>query len=300
MVSQAFGRFTYALVLPAVQRALDITYTLAGTLGTLNLAAYLIGSLAVAALSTRLAPDRIMRRGIGVCAIGLAGMWWAPGLGVVIAAMIVTGFAGASIWIPAPAVASSLVRPERRALAIGTIGTGIGIGFVTAGWAARTVGDRWQEVYGVQTVIAVVAVGLVWLFLRIPVDASTRRPSLRSLARVPRWRPLFAVYGGFGLSMSLFVNFFVARLEEDSGYSPSTTAMVFAVMFGVASIFGGPLYGALSDRTSRRRSLVVGFASMAAASLVLLAGSGALAVDRRGRLRPGVRRGAGHHRRLSP
>ncbi|MBW3666553.1 MAG: YbfB/YjiJ family MFS transporter, partial [Actinobacteria bacterium] len=45
MVAQAFGRFTYALVLPSVQEDFGISYTLAGTLGTLNLAAYLLSSL---------------------------------------------------------------------------------------------------------------------------------------------------------------------------------------------------------------------------------------------------------------
>jgi MFS family permease len=73
--------------------------------------------------------------------------------------------------------------------------------------------------------------------------------------------------------MSLFVNFFVARLEEDAGYASAAAALVFAA-FGVATIFGGPLYGGLSDRSGRRLGLQVGFASMAAASLLLLVGSG--------------------------
>lgn len=273
MVAQAFGRFTYALVLPSVQADLNISYTLAGTLGMLNLAAYLLSSLGVAWVSTRMPPDRIIRIGIGVSALGLAGMWWAPGLGVVVAAMLVTGAAGAAIWIPAPAVSSSLVSPERRALAIGTIGMGIGLGFVSAGWAARVVGDRWTAVYGFETIVAVVTALLVWIFVRVPAEPGGTPPSLRALGTVPRWGYLLATYGGFGLSMSLFVNFFIARLEEDSGYLTSTTGLIFAT-FGVASIFGGPLYAALSDRVGRRRAIQVGFATMAGASLLLLVGMG--------------------------
>ncbi|HVR34010.1 MAG TPA: MFS transporter [Acidimicrobiia bacterium] len=273
MVSQAFGRFAYALVLPSVQRDLEISYTLAGFLGTLNLAAYLISAFGVAWLSTRIAPDRIMRTGIGICVAGLAAMWWSPNLGVVIAGMVVTGAAGASIWIPAPAVSSSLVPPERRALAIGTIGTGIGIGFVSAGWVARVVGDDWRAVYRFETIVALATAVVLWIFLRVPTEAEARPPSLRALSLVPDWRLVFATYGGFGLSMSLFVNYFVARLEEDSGYLPATSALVFA-LFGVASIFGGPLYGAVSDRTGRRAALIAGFLSMAVASVTLLLGFG--------------------------
>lgn len=273
MISQAFGRFTYALVLPSVQRDLEISYTLAGTLGTLNLAAYLLASVGVAWLSTRAAPDRIMRMGIGFCVIGLAGMWWSPNLAAVVAAMALTGAAGASIWIPAPAVSSSLVPPERRALAIGTIGTGIGLGFVSAGWVARAVGGDWRAVYRFETLVAIATAVLIWIFLRVPAEAESRPPSLRALSLIPRWRHLLATYGAFGLSMSLFVNYFVARLEEDSGYPTEITALVFAG-FGVASIFGGPLYGALSDRTGRGSALQLGYASMAGASLLLLVGSG--------------------------
>jgi MFS family permease len=273
MVSQAFGRFTYALVLPSVQTDLGISYTFAGTLGTLNLAAYLLASLGVAWLSTRLPPDRIIRIGIGISTLGLAGMWWAPNLGVVVAAMVVTGVAGAAIWIPAPAVSSSVVPPERKALAIGTIGTGIGLGFVSSGWVARAVGDDWTAVYGFAAIVAVATSFLVWGFVRVPTDVGGSAPSLRALGTVPRWGYLLATYGGFGLSMSLFVNFFVARLREDSGYATSTAGLIFAT-FGVTTIFGGLMYATLSDRIGRKRAMQLGFATMAGASLLLLLGTG--------------------------
>lgn len=273
MVAQAFGRFTYALVLPSVQTDLGISYTLAGTLGSLNLAAYLASSFGVAWLSTRLPPDRIIRVSTGISTLGLVGLWWAPNLAVVTAAMAITGAAGAGIWIPAPAVSSSLVSPERRALAIGVIGTGIGLGFVSAGWVARGVGGHWTLVYRFEAIVALVTAILVWVFVRLPSEPGGARPSLRSLGTVPRWGYLLGTYGAFGLAMSLFVNFFVARLEEDSGYDPSTTGLIFAT-FGVASIFGGPVYAALSDRIGRNRAMQVGFATMAGASLLLLVGSG--------------------------
>jgi MFS family permease len=273
MVAQAFGRFTYALVLPSVQADLGISYTLAGTLGMLNLAAYLVASLGVAWLSTRLTPDLIIRIGIGISTLGLAALWWAPGLAVIMAGMVVTGVGGAMIWIPAPGVTASLVSPQRRSMAIGIIGTGIGLGFVSAGWVAGLVGDNWTAVYGFETVVAVVIAVLVWTLVRVPTGARTSPPSLRALGTVPGWGILLATYGGFGLSMSLFVNFFVASLDEDSGYSTASTGLIFAA-FGVASIFGGPVYGAISDRVGRRRVMQTGFASMAIASLLLLAGTG--------------------------
>ena len=43
-VAQSFARFTFGLVLPAMKADLRISYGLAGWLGTINLAAYLVSS----------------------------------------------------------------------------------------------------------------------------------------------------------------------------------------------------------------------------------------------------------------
>src|SRR5690349_24444386 len=55
-VAQGFGRFGYALLLPAVNTDLVHSYAIAGLLGTLNLTAYLVGTLVVSLTAHRLAP----------------------------------------------------------------------------------------------------------------------------------------------------------------------------------------------------------------------------------------------------
>ena len=273
MVAQAFGRFTYGLVLPAVQTDLAVSYTVAGAIGTANLAAYLAGSATVAWLSTRFTLDRIMKAGIVGSTIGLAAFSWSPGIGMVWFAMVLTGFAGAAIWIPAPAVVSGLVSARHRGAAMGLIGTGIGIGLVTAGWAARSLAD-WRALYGAEAIIAVGVAVAVWTVVRRPVESEgAAAPSLTSLTAVPQWRVMIGTYGGFGLSMSLFLNFVVARLEDDAGWTTSEAAGVFALM-GASTIAGGVLVGRISDVTGRGRAMVAGFAAMASGSLLVLAGDG--------------------------
>ena len=64
-VAQGFGRFTYALILPAIERDMLHSYSLAGWYGTANLTAYLVGVLCVSLAAARfvdaerlvLAPD---------------------------------------------------------------------------------------------------------------------------------------------------------------------------------------------------------------------------------------------------
>ncbi len=273
MVAQGFGRFTYALVLPAVQEDLGISYTMAGAFGTANLAAYLAGTALVAVASSRLPLDRMMRFGIVGSAAGLLGMWWSPNLAILAAAMMLTGLAGAWVWIPAPGVAASLVGAEQRGLAIGLVGTGIGTGFVLAGWASRSLGGDWRAIYGAEAAIAATAVLLAWAFLRTDTSApATRRFSLDALRAVPGWTRLLIAYASYGLTVSLFANFLVARLEEDAGFAATSAATVFAVL-GIATIFGGPIFGPMSDRIGRSAAMTIAFAGMTAASLLALSGT---------------------------
>lgn len=291
MVAQGFGRFTHALVLPVVQDDLAISYTLAGGLGTANLAAYLAGTLLVSIGASRVPLDRIMRIGIVSATVGLGMMWWSPNLPVPAAAMVLTGVAGALIWIPSPSVAASLVAAGRRGLAIGVVGSGIGVGFVAASWASRTLAGRgWMAIYGAEAAIAAVtAILLITLIRTHTTDRADRRPSFDVLRAVPGWRRLLVAYGSYGLSMAFFVNFLVARLEEDAGFTAASSAAVFGV-FGVATIFGGPLFGPLSDRIGHGRTMGIGFTAMASAALLALVATRPWPLGRGDGLRACVRR----------
>lgn len=161
-VAQSFGRFTYAVLLPAIQQNLDITYTLAGTVGSANLVAYLAGSIATSYASTRLDPITLIKIGTGLSTMGLGLAWFAPNLTWLLVAMIVTGFAGAVIWIPAPGIAGASVTPARRGLAVGLTQAGIGMGVVTAGVLATVIrssqGDAgWRTLYGIEAGVGLMA-----------------------------------------------------------------------------------------------------------------------------------------------
>jgi hypothetical protein len=62
-VAQSFGRFSYALLLPAIDRDLLGSYAVAGLVGTANVAAYLLGTLAVSALSRWIRPAAAIQAG---------------------------------------------------------------------------------------------------------------------------------------------------------------------------------------------------------------------------------------------
>ena len=116
-VAQGFGRFTYPLVLPAIEGDLLHSYSLAGWLGTANLTAYLAGVLLVSLAATKVSPARLIMVGLVVSTAGLAAMTVAASPRALLGGMIATGIAGAFIWIPAPGLAGAVVPEGRRGFA---------------------------------------------------------------------------------------------------------------------------------------------------------------------------------------
>jgi len=277
-VAQAFGRFTWAVVLPdARDDLLGGSNTLAGLLGTLNVTAYLLGTLAVSWAASRVTLVGLIRIGlvISTTAIGVAA--FAPSGPVLALALFAMGIGGAVIWIPAPAISSRALPPRRAGMAVGLVGSGIGIGIVFAGQMAAVLGDDtdgWQRLYRIEFAIAVVVLVGTFVGLRSRGD----RPALAggfggvgALRKVHGWIPATVAYAAFGFSYILVIGFLVARLEDDSGFSDAESSAMFSLV-GAATVLGGLTLGPLSDRIGRRITLTASFAIFAGCTLLVLTG----------------------------
>lgn len=277
-VAQAFGRFSYALLLPAIDRDLLGSYAVAGLIGTANVAAYLVGTLAVSALSRRAAPVVLMRCGLVATTIGLFVLWRAESAVTLTAGLTLTGIGGAFIWVPAPGLAGSVVPPSRRGAAIGLSGSGIGLGIVFASALASLLhgsgGDAsWRTVWLVEAVVALVALVLCTVLLRPPAHATDNEPVRpAALRRVPGWIGVAGGYAAYGLAYSIYTSYVVTALEDDAGFSAAHAAGVYTLL-GVALVTGGILLGPLSDRIGRGVTLVGGYLAMAVSILLVLAGA---------------------------
>ncbi|MEM9035794.1 MAG: YbfB/YjiJ family MFS transporter [Actinomycetota bacterium] len=276
-VAQSFGRFTWALLLPAVEDELLSSYGAAGTLGTTNVAAYLAGTALVGLISARFLPTTLVRIGLALSSTGLLVLSLANGFGVLFVGQVLTGLGGALIWIPSPGLAATVMPPEKRGVAMGMVSAGIGTGiFVTSQAAAllRWIAgdDSWRLLWAAEAAVGLAALLAVhrWLV----DDAEAEGPSdvrFDAVRRVPGWVGLTIAYGAFGLGYSIFINYFVAALEEDAGFSASHASFSYSVL-GVAVIAGGLVLGRLSDRRGRRVTLVGAFTVMAAVTLAPVLG----------------------------
>ena len=277
-VAQAFGRFTYGVLLPAVRDDLGVSNTVAGLLGTVNVGAYLAGTLLIIRATARTRLMTIMRIGFATSLTGLALAGVAPNGLALALGLVLMGLGGACIWIPSPALAAAAVAPSRRGTAVGMIGAGIGTGIVFAGRLSEALRDRWgvgawQDVYRIETVLGLVVALAIVVLLRPDAEALPARTGsgLAVLRTMRGWVPLTLAYAAFGFSYLLAITYLTARLEDDAGYGDGRAAGVFAVV-GIATIAGGIALGAVADRIGPRSALVGGFVVFAAGTVGILTG----------------------------
>ncbi|HEV7187288.1 MAG TPA: YbfB/YjiJ family MFS transporter [Blastococcus sp.] len=276
-VAQGFGRFGYALLLPAVNADLVHSYAVAGLLGTLNLTAYLAGTLLVSLTAHSLAPAMAVRLGLLLTTAGLCVLASAPSVPVLAVGMMLAGFGGAMIWVPAPGIAGSAVRVSRRGLAIGITGSGVGVGVMASSGLTALVhavagAGAWRPVWGIEAVLSALmaAVAARWLRPRAaPVSGPVRISALRT---VPGWIGSTLSYGGYGLAVAVYMTFLVAAYEDDAGFATGHASAVFAIV-GVCITAGGILLGRWSDSVGRRAAMTWAYVGMTAAILLVPVGA---------------------------
>lgn len=286
VVAQAFGRFTYSVLLPAIRNDLDHSNTVAGLLGTTNVLAYLVGTFVVASLTTRYRLLTVMRSGFAFSLAGLAGASVAPNAVVLGVALFSMGFGGALIWVPSPAIAARAVGEHRRGLAVGAVGGGIGTGIVITGQLARVVREQsgdgaWRDVYRIDLALGIVAVLTIVAFLRHREGAPSRQKvggaGFGSLKQMPGWVAITGAYTAYGFCYLIAISFLTSRLEDDAGYTESLASTMFTLV-GLGAVVGGILMGVIADRIGERITLVVGFCVFAGALIGILTGVVAIVV----------------------
>jgi predicted MFS family arabinose efflux permease len=279
-VAQSFGRFAFGVVLPAIRSDLNLSNTIAGSLATINVGAYLVGTLVVASVASSYKLLSIMRTGFVFALLGLVLAAIAPNVLVVGLAMFASGFGGALIWIPAPVVAAAAMPPEKRSLAIGLLGSGMGAGIVFASQLSSYIrsssGDQsWRSIYVVLAAIAFIVLAATFVCVGHEQDQPSGTKGgfggFTALKRMPGWKALTSVYTSFGFMYLLILAFLSTRLEDDNGWTSSRASLAFTLV-GVAMMFGGPIFITLASRIGSRLGLAVAFSSWAFVVLLILPG----------------------------
>ena len=278
-VAQAFGRFTFVLLFPAVKAELLSSYGLAGFIGTINVSAYLVGAIIVMVTARQFRPITILRVGMVLSTIGLFVLSSAHRPATLVAGMALAGIGGAFSYLPCPGLIASVYPPERRGFAMGLAAAGIGVGIVFSSQLTNVIRSvtnvpaEWRRVWRIEAGIGLAVVVLLVAVLVVPVSTvSGSPPRLEALRNVPKWKNLTFGYFTYGVAYIATFSYLVAMLEQQANFGHNHAVAMFAVV-GVAVVPGSLLIGRWSDRVGRRVALVTCCVTGAVSSVAVLIAS---------------------------
>jgi MFS family permease len=219
----------------------------------------------------RLIPAALATISISLIIISISSSFW-----LVLVLFTVTGLGSGSGNVAVLGLVSHWFQRSLRGRASGLVVSGSGYAIMLTGLIIPLINsvygvNGWRVGWFVLALLVVVVAITAGVLLRNhpedvglaaqghPVkDAHPHAPVPAAEQRRATWH-LGMIYFTFGFSYVIYVTFIVTTLVEERGFRESTAGW-FWFAFGFFSIFSGPIFGALSDRASRRVGLVTVFA----------------------------------------
>lgn len=282
-----FGVYLFPAMVESIRRDIPFSYGSMGMISGLVQVGFMTCALVSGVLTVRFGAIPMILGAIAMCALALGGLAVAPNIYVMASLLVVLGGCAAAIWIPMVEVSQQIVPAQHRGKALGLMSSGTSYGiFINsllltsllpgAGWRAL-----WLATFVLVAVLAIAG------FIRLRGLGSRREPeshvghgkaSTRArwngLPKGPAAAVLFMMFLN-GLACMPYQTYLSAFLEGEAGHGTHTAAYVWRVI-GVVGMVGGFALGALADRITLRRGMIVTHLILASSAVFLLhAASGA-------------------------
>jgi len=220
------------------------------------------------------------------------GCAFAPTFGALLALRALFGVAMGGEWGVGAALAFETLPREGRGVFSGILQEGYAVGSILASilYAVLFVHIGWRGLFVVGSLPAVLA---LYVQVRVPESPvwlegrqsrSGQRPGLKGMLHLPaHLREFLPTFGFLVLLMTAFMSFshgtqdlYPTFLEVHAGLTPEIVGVI-GLLYGVTSIAGGYVFGALSERWGRKRAIVV--AALLAIPVIPLFAYGASALE---------------------
>lgn len=286
-VSLGMTRFAYAMLLPPMRDDLSWSYTLAGSMNTLNAVGYLFGALVTPRMLNRLGAVTVLIGGALMASLLMALTGFFSETPVLLLQRLLAGAVSAAVFVSGGLLAARLGAhlPSQSGLLLGLYygGTGWGIvlsaGLVPAALAVaneQAFEHPWAWAWW-GLALACFTMTLVMFAMRLPIKrwAAELTPidtngSLHSDQAIqmhwPQWVFGLAGYGLFGVGYIGYMTFVVALLR-DQGASTAEISWFYALL-GLAVLASSRIWAGLLNRYRGGQPLSILNALLSAATLI--------------------------------
>ncbi|AZV40936.1 YbfB/YjiJ family MFS transporter [Peribacillus asahii] len=259
-----FARMSFGILMPFMKENLSLTYEQAGMLGTATSIGYLGMVLFAGILASKWGSKRLVVWGTFLVAIGLLYLSWVTSFISCLVAMAMIGVGTAFTYTPLVNIVVGWF-PKQRGMMIGFLVSGLGLGTLISStlipffttWFSE---NGWRYLWLLYGILSLVVVLVAQAILRDPPIPLRKKgqhnDSLLREVYLHKGVLLVAIiYGLIGFAYLIPQSFlFSYFLESNVDRYSAGRIMAFG---GIMSIFSGPLWGTISDRIGRKKSLLI-------------------------------------------
>jgi predicted MFS family arabinose efflux permease len=274
-----FGIYLFAQLVPDMRASLGFDIAYVGTITAAGQAGFLASALLAAWLTPRVGGGWVIFASGAVCGLALLLMPLAQNIVQIGVLLTVLAGTAATVFVPMVDVISRAVPYQYRGMAMGLVSSGTSYGVFINSLLVPLYAPQgeWRTVWWIVGMLTVVLASGVFLMFkrgrllvrgRDDTDAGPGKRVLREALQgwvYKVWSMNFLI----GFSTFPFQNYLSSYLRTELGFGVEYTAQIWASI-GFVGMFSGLALGALSDRIGLRAAMLLVYACVALAAVILV------------------------------
>ena len=258
--------FTSMGLLPLIAADFGVSEDTASTIISAYALGVVVGAPGVAALTAKLPRRRLILILLGLIVAGNLASVAATSYPVLLGARFVAGLPHGAYFSVAMLATASMSPPAQRGRALAFVVTGLTVATIVGVPLAQVLGQNlgWHAAYGVVAVIALVAIGGLWIAMphMTQMAASSIRQEFSVFTKGQVWLTLLIGVTGFAGMFAVYT-YITWIMTKDAGL-PEGWMWLILMIFGGGMTAGNWLGGRLAD-WNVEKGLVLSVAALAAA-----------------------------------
>lgn len=267
------ARFAFGMILPSMQIELGMNVTQAGIVGSANFLGYFVGLFSVSYFYAKFGVAKLISRALFIQAVSMILMALSPHYLFAATTFIITGFFGALANIAVMTYIAQVVPAHIKGRATGIVVAGIGLAIIVSGAVVPFIEMNFPVSWRISwSIFALLIVLIAFYTYRtlisfVPHSSNNHQHDTLSLREIFTHVP-FSITGFlffmFGMTAIMYMTFFVSAAVTQWKVSTEISGTFWAIL-GVTSILSGPVFGIISDKIGRYKTLGILFGLQALA-----------------------------------